>query len=220
MPRFDTLTPIHKALRSMVYEVGGDLQTTDFADELEAAGAAADLELALHLMRDHHATEEAYLYPKLQPLEERLVATMLEQHGNVEQLLDVADEARKQVRDADAEARIQAGANVNSRFNELVACYFEHLAQEEAQVLPATWRHFDDAELMAIQGTIIAEMDPDALFQWLGWMFKGLNRVELVGMLRGAKAGMPPEALDAVRELGAASMEPEVWQVVREQAGL
>ena len=91
MPRFDALTPVHKALRALIYEVGGDLQTTDFADELEAAGAAADLELALHLMRDHHTTEEVYFYPKLQPLEEELVAAMLEQHGNVEQLLDVAD---------------------------------------------------------------------------------------------------------------------------------
>jgi hypothetical protein len=220
MPRFDTLTPIHKALRSMVYEVGGDLQTSDFADELEAAGAAADLELALHLMRDHHTTEEVYLYPKLQPLEEQLVAAMLEQHGNVERLLDVADAARQQVRAADAETRVAAGAVVNARFNELVAFYFDHLAQEEAKVLPATWRHFDDAQLMAIQGTIIAEMDPDVLFQWLGWMFKGLNRAELVGMLRGAQAGMPPEALEAVRGLGAANMEPAAWQVVREQAGL
>ena len=220
MPRFDTLTPIHKALRALVYEVGGDLQTTDFADELEAAGAAADLELALHLMRDHHTTEEVYFYPKLQPLEEQLVAAMLEQHGNVEQLLDVADEARSQVRAPDAEVRVKAGADLNCRFNELVAFYFEHLAEEEARVLPATWEHFDDAQLMAIQGTIIAEMDPDVLFQWLAWMFKGLNRPELVGMLRGAGAGMPPEALDAVRELGAASMEPAAWQVVREQAGL
>ena len=220
MARFDTLTPIHKALRALVYEVGGDLQTTDFADELEAAGAAADLELALHLMRDHHTTEEVYFYPKLQPLEEQLVAAMLEQHGNVERLLDIADTARGQVRASDTEARIQAGVDLNCRFNELVALYFEHLAEEEAKVLPATWRHFDDAQLMAIQGTIIAEMDPDLLFQWLGWMFKGLNRVELVGMLRGAKAGMPPEALEAVRGLGAATMEPAAWQAVREQAGL
>ena len=220
MPRFDTLTPIHKALRALVYEVGGDLQTADFADEMEAAGAAADLELALHLMRDHHTTEEVYVYPQLQPLEEQLVASMLEQHAGVERLLDVADAARRQMRAGDAEDRILAGADVNCRFNELVAFYFEHLAQEEAKVLPATWRHFDDAQLMAIQGTIIAGMDPDELFQWLGWMFKGLNRAELVGMLRGAKVGMPPEALEAVRDLGEATMEPAAWQVVREQAGL
>jgi hypothetical protein len=201
MQRFDTLTPIHKALRALVYEVGGDLQTADFDDELEAAGTAADLELALRLMRDHHTTEEVYFYPKLQPFEAQLVATMLEQHENVVQLLDVTEEARGQLRAAGAEGRTDAGADLNRRFNELVAVYFEHLAEEESEVLPATWRHFDDTQLMAIQGAIIAEMDPDALFQWLGWMFKGLNRAELVGILRGAKAGMPSEALDAVRRL-------------------
>ena len=126
---------------------------------------AADLELALHLMRDHHTTEEVYFDPKPQPIfEERLVASMLEQHGSVERLLDVADAAREGVRAPDAEARVKAGADLNCRFNELVAFYFEHLAQEEAKVLPATWRHFDDAQLMAIQGTIIAEMDPGELF--------------------------------------------------------
>ncbi len=58
------------------------------------------------------------------------------------------------------------------------------------------------------------------LIQRLGWMFKGLNRVELVGMLRGAKVTMPPPALDAVARLGAETMDPAAWQVVRRQAGL
>ena len=52
-------------------------------------------------------------------------------------------------------------------------------------------------------------------------MFKELNRAELVGMLRGAKAGMPPEALEAVRGLGAATTGggvPADWGA--EQAGL
>ena len=31
---------------------------------------------------------------------------------------------------------------------------------------------------------------------------------------------LPPEALEAVRGLGAANMEPAAWAVVREQAGL
>ena len=44
--------------------------------------------------------------------------------------------------------------------------------------------------------------------------------MELVEILGAAKATMPPPALDAVRELGAANMEPVAWSVVREQAGL
>jgi hypothetical protein len=44
--------------------------------------------------------------------------------------------------------------------------------------------------------------------------------MELVDILGGAKATMPPPALDAVRQLGAATMAPEAWEVVREQSGL
>jgi len=41
-----------------------------------------------------------------------------------------------------------------------------------------------------------------------------------VGLLSGAKVGMAPETLEAVRGFGASSMEPARWEVVREQAGL
>ena len=66
----------------------------------------------------------------------------------------------------------------------------------------------------------MSSMHPEELMQSLQWMFKGLNRIELVGILGGDKATMPPPALDAVRQLGAASLEPAAWQAVREQAGL
>ncbi len=57
---------------------------------------------------------------------------------------------------ADAGSRAGAGIDLNRRFNELVAFYFQHLAQEEVTILPATWGHFEDDQLMAIQGTIMA----------------------------------------------------------------
>lgn len=220
MPRFDSLTPIHKAVRALVYAGGGALQTADFADETAATKAAADLEPVLHLMHDHHHTEEKYFFPVLQPFEPELVGDMLRQHEEVVRLLDATGEARGFVSVTDGEERVQAGADLNRRYNELVAYYLEHLAQEEVRVLPAMWRHLDDKRLMGVQASIIAESDPDTLFQWLGWMFKGLNRMELVGLLSGAKLGMPPEALEAVRALGASSLEPARWEVVRREAGL
>ena len=90
-------------------------------------------------------------------------------------------------------------------------------------MLPATWRHFDDGELMAIQGSDRRRRcrARRSCSSGSAWMFKGLNRARAGGTCcSGARVGMPPEALDAVRELGAASMEPAAWQAVREQAGL
>ena len=39
-------------------------------------------------------------------------------------------------------------------------------------------------------------------------------------MLAGAKAAMPEPALEGIKDLGAANLEPERWATVREQAGL
>lgn len=220
MPRFDSLTPIHKAVRALVYAGGGALQTADFAEAETATRAAADLAPVLHLMHDHHATEEKYFFPELLPYEPGLVGEMLAQHETVVRLLDAADGARTAIAAAGDEGRVQAGGVLNRRFNELVAFYLQHLADEEDRVLPAMWEHLDDQRLMAIQGRIIAEYDPQTMFQWLGWMFRGLNRAELVGLLGGMKGGMPPEALEAVKKLGASSMDPARWEVVVREAGL
>jgi hypothetical protein len=220
MPRFDSLTPIHKAVRALVYAGGGALQTTDFSDRQAAAAATADLAPVLHLMHDHHATEEKQFFPELMPFEPALVGEMLLQHEEVVRLLGVTQEARGMVETSGEDGRVEAGAELNRRFNELVAFYLEHLAQEEAKVLPAMWRHLDDERLIALQAKIVAESDPETLFQWLGWMFRGLNHTELVGLLTGAKTGMPAEALEAVKALGASTMEPARWEAVRREAGI
>jgi hypothetical protein len=172
-------------------------------------------------MHEHHATEEKLYFPELMPFEPGLVGEMLLQHEEAVRLLDAARETCGLVdAAADEEERVVAGADLNRRFNELVAFYLEHLTDEEARVLPAMWRHLDDARLTAVQERITAEADPDELFQWLGWMFRGLNRSELVGLLSGMKTSTPPEALQAVKALGAASMESARWELVCRQAGL
>jgi hypothetical protein len=220
MPRFDLFTAIHKALRAEIYETGSALQTADFADERGARGAVMALGPALGHLRHHHDLEEEHIFPKVQPFEAQLIDDLQLEHDQVERLLGVAAIAAEETASTDADARIGAGNDLNRRFNELTALFLEHLAHEEATLLPATWNHFDDAQLIAIQGVIIAAQQPEDLMQSLQWMFKGLNRLELVGLLSGAKATMPPPALDAVRQLGATTMEPAAWAVVREQAGL
>jgi hypothetical protein len=220
MPRFDSLTPIHKAVRALVYTEGGVLQTADFADAQAASAAAAGLAPVLHLMLDHHHSEEEYFFPELMAHEPELVGEMLVQHEMVVRMLDAADQSRTRIPTLEGDDRVQAGVDLNRRYNELVAFYLEHLAQEEAVVLPAMWRHLDDSRLAEIQGRIIAAQEPDMLFQWLGWMFRGLNRLELVGLLGGMKDGMPAQALEAVKALGASSMESARWEVIRQEAGL
>ncbi len=220
MPRFDLFTSIHKALRAMIYETGGALQTADFADKRSAQGAVDALKPVLGQMQHHHDLEEEHVFPKVRPFEEEMIDELQAQHERVERLLGIAAVAADETSSAVSAARAGAGVDLNRRYNELTALFLEHLAHEEATLLPATWKHFDDAQLVAIQGAIIAAQQPEHLMQSLQWMFKGLNRLELVDLLGAAKATMPQPAFDAVRQIGAASMEPAAWEVVREQSGL
>jgi hypothetical protein len=149
-----------------------------------------------------------------------LIDELQGQHRTIETLLAIAGDAVATLEAADAASRSEAGDELNRRFNELVAFYLEHLAHEEVTILPASWEHLSDAELGAIQDSIMASLRPQLALDWLSWMFRGLNRQELVGMLVGAKAAMPAPALEGIKDLGAANLEPERWATVREQAGL
>jgi hypothetical protein len=220
MPRFDLFTSIHKAIRAMIYDTGGRLQTVDFADERAVVKTTADLIPVLSLLREHHDTEERFVFPEVHRFDPALVDDLQSQHRTIETLLAISGDAVVAAHDAGPAERGEAGVELNRRFNELAAFYLEHLAHEEVTILPVTWEHFDDTELLAIQGAIMASMEPELALQWLGWMLRGLNRAELVGMLAGAKANMPEPALEAIRDLAAANMEPAAWQVVREQAGV
>jgi hypothetical protein len=220
MPRFDLFTSIHKALRAMIYETGGVLQTADFTDDRDAARAVTMLEPALRQMQHHHDLEEEHVFPMVRAFEPGMIDDLQAQHDQVERLLGIAAVAADEAGSADSAGRAAAGVDLNRRYNELTALFLEHLAHEEATLLPATWKHFDDAQLVAVQTAIIAGQQPEDLMRSLEWMFRGLNRLELVGILSAARETMPPPALDAVRQLGAANMEPAAWAVVREQSGL
>lgn len=204
----------------MVYDAGSRLQTTDFADGRAAAETTAHLVWVLSLMREHHDTEEEFVFPEVSRFDKALVDELQREHRTVETLLAIAGDAVAAVGAADATTREEAGTELNRRFNELVAFYLEHLAHEEVTILPATWEHFTDAELGAIQGAIMGSLKPQLALDWLTWMFRGLNRQELVGMLAGAKAAMSAPALEGIKDLGAANLEPERWAAVREEAGL
>ncbi len=220
MSRPDLFTAIHKAIRAMVYDAGGRLQTADFADDRAARRTTADLIPVLSLLREHHHTEDEIVFPQVRPFDGALIDGLEAQHRTIETLLAITGDAVSATETAEPASRPEAGTELNKRFNELVAFYLEHLAHEELTIVPVMWEHFTDQELAAIQGSIMASAKPQLALDWLGWMFKGLNRDELVRMLAGAKASLPAPALEGIKDLGAANLEPERWALIREQAGL
>ena len=103
MPRFDLFTPIHKALRAMIYETGGALQTADFADEQGAAACGRRVRAwSWGSCKQHHDLEEEFVFPRVRPFEEEIIDDLQAQHQEVERLLGIAGGGAGRGRTADA----------------------------------------------------------------------------------------------------------------------
>lgn len=221
MPRVDVLTPIHKAIRAMTYDCAGALQSADFADAVEAGRVLERVERTLATVEDHREHEDEVLFPAMAGRETELIADLIAEHEEVGRLIEGVSAAIEDVRNAGgATARVRGGDELTLRFNLVAAAYLAHFAREDVELLPATQRHLDDPQLIAVREKIVASLPPDAYAEQLEWMFRALNRSEAVGMLTGAKAAAPPPVFADMAALAERAMGAERWAVVSRQIGL
>jgi hemerythrin-like domain-containing protein len=219
MPRVDLFTSIHKALRAIIYDTGPGVQVFD-AGGPERAAVLERLERTLGMLEEHHELEERAVFPHVRRFEPEMVTQLEAQHEEVRRRLGTTGNALAVVRGAGIDDGQAAAAQLNRRFNDLVAYYLTHLAYEEDTALPATQRHFSDDELQAMQAEILGAITPDRYADWMKWMLSALNRVELTDMFRGMKATAPPAALEGMKQLAAAVLGQDRWEAVARQAQL
>jgi hypothetical protein len=230
MPRADIFTPIHKALRSMIYELGNELQTTDFTDEKATAAMVSrlkqDLSLAsstcvLCLLHEHAGNEDKYVFPDVRQYEPKLVDTLLQEHREVvKRIAGVWKQADEVKTHSNPEERIEMGANLNRSSNDLFAFYLTHLNGEESTIVPAMWKHFTDEQIIGMNTAIMKNLSPERMAQWMGWMLPSLNINELVGMLVGLKKGTPAPAFENMARLAEKVLGEDRWKAVKSRAGL
>ncbi|MGI0078028.1 MAG: hypothetical protein ACRECH_00185 [Nitrososphaerales archaeon] len=91
MQRVNIFTPIHKAVRSVIYKLGRELQTVDFSDERATKGIADMMEHDLSLatstcilcLLHEHAGNDRYMFPRVSRFEPEMVETLIQEHGEV-----------------------------------------------------------------------------------------------------------------------------------------
>ena len=226
----DLFTPIHKALRSMIYDVGRRLQSVDFVDKAAASAVLADLQhefsnavsatCVLCLLHAHAGSEESHVFPSMQSIDPGLIRMLLDDHLEINRRLAVLTKMADEFRTVDApERRIELGAHLNREANQFFAFYLAHMNKEEVTIVPAMKEHFTDDQMRAMQGKIMGAMPPERLSGYLRWMLPSLTFAELMGMMTGVKHGSPPEVLKFVAGIGEANVDPARWTAVRERVG-
>jgi len=226
----DLFTPIHKAIRSMIYDLGGRLQQTDFADRASSTIVLSDLEhefsnavsagCVLCLLHGHAADEEAVPFPAMQPVDAAMVRTLIEEHHDIGRKLATITNMARELSTVEPPAeRIERGCRVNQEVNAFFAYYLTHMNKEEVTIVPAMKEHFTDEQMRTMRSTIMRAMPKERFASILRWMLPSLTLDELTGMLIGIKQGAPPELLQFVAGVGAAHVEPTRWATVRERVG-
>ncbi|MGC2034741.1 MAG: hemerythrin domain-containing protein [Thermoplasmata archaeon] len=227
----DVLTPIHKALRSMIYQLGARLQTTDFTDRESTDAVLSDLNYEFAagvptrcifcLLHAHAGHEDREGFPKVQPFAPELIQELIADHQDFARRLSKVSELSRRLQGLrEAEARIQIGRQINLEVNDFFARYLTHMNREESELIPLMNRYLTDEQLRAIRTAVEASMPPERLAEFHRWILRSLNANELTGLFLAVRKEAPPEALGYLRGLAEASVEPDRWRTVKDRAGL
>jgi len=230
IPREDLLTLVHKGIRSKIYELGTRLQKTDFAD-LSATEAIVtqlkhDLQSAnstcfVCMLHEHAGHEEQSIFPQIAPNDSKVVDTMIQAHVEItRQMVEISRFADELLHQKDNDQRIEMGAKLSTMATSLFAYYLAHLNNEEASILPLTWKYLTDDQIRAIRARIQMATPPERYAEGMRWILSSLNVNELVGMFSGMKMAAPPPVLEKMLHLAEQNIDNDTWRTVKARVNL
>ena len=224
LQREDFLTPVHKGLRSIIYDTGKHLQTNDFADraatdalclQLDYNFRTASSACMLCWLSSHASDENDFVFSQMKSREPELIETLLREHEIIEKKLDEITSASQSLKATeDLERRNEMGRELNLRANDLFAYYITHMNKEEAMLIPSLEKHFTNEQLHEVRSAIMRRAPPDRMAIMLGYIVNSLNMNELTEFVSGLKKEMPPPAFEGVAKLIEHSIGSERWAIV------
>lgn len=219
-PRFDIYRGIHKALRLFMSDTVVGLGRCDPRSDDDVEAALGQLETLLDTCSVHLADENTFIHPALEQVRPgfslKIAAEHVEHQEAIADLRDLAGYVRAQPR----EARSAALHRIYQATALFVAENFEHMNYEETEHNAVLWSGYDDAAILAIEHRIIASIPPAAMMVMTPWFIRGLDAVELAGMLGAMRVGMPGPAFAAVMDVAAEVLPPARHATLLRDLGL
>jgi hypothetical protein len=228
--RENLFRPIHKGIRSMLYDLGSRLQTTNFADVTESNRFAARLkhDLAsslsnclLCLLRAHSSHEERDIFAKLQAHDPDVIDLMMKEHAEAAlRIHEVSKTCDELISLTSRARRIEVGDRLDLEVNDLFAFYLAHLNNEEATLVPLMWERFTDEELRAMRAQFYDSL-PLPLFEtWMRWTLPSLNEEELVVLFSGLKADRESARYPDWVRMAHETLDFDRWLGLQERVGV
>jgi hemerythrin superfamily protein len=180
MERLDLLRFIHKALRHAMLTTNLESGRANYAD----ADATRRLDEAWMQLREnlgHHAShEDLIIFPLLDARAPGESRDFKHDHEVIQQLeADMSDLFDRLNSTTDAELRRLLGREFHRSMQRYTAVCLSHFDAEERQLMPRLWALYDDDELAAAFGQIMATVEPAEREYTMAHMSQALDPAEL-----------------------------------------
>ena len=215
-PRHDVYGPIHKGLRSFMFDTLARLGRADANAATSFSGAIGQTRALLGKLQEHLNHENLFLHPALEARSSGSAAATALEHADHEQAFAELERLLSSVERAFADG---GGPNIESLAKQLylslsffVAENLAHMYREETETTELLWRHYSDDELRRIVGEIVASETPEGRALGLRWMLPSLTPQERLGLLAGARQGLPSSAFQGLMQLAEGVLEPAEYR--------
>ncbi|MDN3921294.1 hemerythrin domain-containing protein [Roseateles violae] len=173
--RHDLYCGIHKALRLFMTDTLARVGRLDLGDAAERAETLGQLRRLLNSCRGHVERENGFIHPALEARRPGVSATIGAEHDDH---LEAIAALEAETAALAARPEPAAALRLYRRLSRFVAENFEHMLIEETRHNAALWEAYDDAELEALHGRLVASVPAEEMQLLLSWMLAALSPAE------------------------------------------
>lgn len=199
--RYNIYVAVHKGLRGFMVDTLSQLGRVDVADSCEFASVMEQVSSLLETCLSHVHNENKFLHPAMEQSLARSSNRTNDDHVEHLHEIDALQRQAAQLLEAPESARAFLIRSLYLRMSRFVADNFEHMVIEETANHAVLIAAYSDAELLQIEGAIVASHSPEENMRFLRWMLVYMNNVERVFMLRGVRHVMPPEVFQGILDI-------------------
>jgi hypothetical protein len=195
--RHDLYRNIHGALRLCMGDALAAVGRMDADDPADVAAVTLRMNELLALFRAHLEKEDTFVHPALEARQPG--ATTRIAHDHAEHLAGFARLAAdvQALREGSTPKRRAAARTLHRDLAAFVAANLVHMAAEESDHNAVLWSTHTDAELIALEQSIVASVAPALRSASLRWMVPAIPHADRVALLSALREAAPAEAFDA-----------------------
>ena len=210
--RVDLFTPVHKAIRAILFELGKELQSTNMSDNGERDAMLTKLTHLLELLEEHARHEDEIIFPPIEKACPGLTTESVEEHLAYDAKVNQIHKLVNAIRTADdMNERLHFTRQLRHQFADFIAFYLMHMNHEEEAMLEASIEHLTPQELIDIRLKVQLDTPPARYDEWLHWMLPALDLTELVPLFKQVKVGAPESVYTKFKQIGKHSIDQHRW---------